>query len=392
MLDTPTYPTWPFVSDAEIDAATRVLRSGRVNYWTGGEGRAFETEFAAAVGSRHAIALTNGTAALELALTALGVGPGDDVVVPSRTFIASASAVVTRGARPVMADVDRDSGNLTAATLEAALTPRTRAVIVVHLAGWPVDMEAILAVARRHDLEVIEDCAQSLGALVGGRHAGTFGRVGAFSFCQDKIITTAGEGGMVVTDDTALYERMWAFKDHGKSFDAVYRREHPPGFRWLHESFGTNFRMTEVQSAMGRVALAGLHDNLATRRRNAETLLPYLAASPGLRVPTPPAGLTHAWYKLYAYVRPERLAAGWDRSRIQAVLEAEGVPVRQGSSSEIYLERAFDAPDLRPAERLPVARELGDTSLMFLVHPTLEASHMHQIGAAVARVMAEAAP
>lgn len=391
MTDTPTYPGWPHPSEAEIEAAVRVLRSGRVNYWTGDEGRAFEAELAEAVGSRHAIALSNGTAALELALMALDVGPGDEVVVPSRTFIASASAVVARGATPKMADVDRDSGNLTAATLEAALTDRTRAVVVVHLAGWPADMEAILEVARRHDLRVVEDCAQAIGARVGHRQVGTFGDVGAFSFCQDKIITTAGEGGMVVTDDAALYERMWAYKDHGKSYDAVYRREHPPGFRWLHESFGTNFRMTEVQAAIGRVALAGLPDNLAARARNAAALLPYLEASPGLRVPTTPPGMTHAWYKLYAYVRPERLAAGWDRARVQATLEAEGVPVRQGSCSEIYLEEAFAAPGLRPAERLPVARELGDTSLMFMVHPTLEVAHMRRIGEAVARVMAEAA-
>ena len=249
------FSPWPYFSQDEIDAVTRVLNSGRVNYWTGDEGRQFEAEFAAFVGCKHAVAVANGTVALELALEALGIGPGDEVVVTSRTFIASASCAVMRGATPVMADVDWDSQNITAETIRAVLSPRTRAIIAVHLAGWPCDMDPILEIAREHGLKVIEDCAQALGAVYKGRPVGSMGDVNAFSFCQDKILTTGGEGGMLTTNHTDLWSRAWAFKDHGKSYEAVYRRQHPPGYRWLHESFGTNWRLTEMQSAMGRVLL-----------------------------------------------------------------------------------------------------------------------------------------
>ena len=271
----------------------------------------------------------------------------------------------------MFADVDRDSQNLTAETIEAVLTPATRAVVVVHLAGLPAEMDPIMALAERRGLSVIEDCAQAHGARYRDRPVGSIGHVGAWSFCQDKIMTTGGEGGMVTTSDEALWRRMWAFKDHGKSYEAVYEREHPPGYRWLHESFGTNWRMTEVQSAIGRVQLRRMPDWSARRRANAARILGACRDVDWLRVPQPPAHLEHAWYKAYAFVRPEALAPGWDRDRVIETLVGLGVPAYAGSCSEVYLEKAFDGTGLRPSRRLPVARELGETSLMFLVHPTL---------------------
>ncbi|MHB8763270.1 MAG: DegT/DnrJ/EryC1/StrS family aminotransferase [Deferrisomatales bacterium] len=389
---TAPFAPWPHFGDDEVEAAARVLRSGRVNYWTGEEGRRFEEEFAAFTGAPHAVAVANGTVALELALRALGVGPGDDVVTTPRTFVASASAAAMVGARPVFADVDPDSQNLTAATVRAALTPRTRAIVAVHLAGWPCDLDPLLELARERGLKVVEDCAQALGATYQGRSVGTLGHVGCFSFCQDKILTTAGEGGMVTTSDPALWERVWSLKDHGKSHAAVYGGGPSPPwrFRWLHESLGTNGRLTEVQAAVGRVALAKLPAWLAARRRHAAALAEGLGRLPGLRVPAPPAGVGHAWYKFYAFLRPEALAPGWDRERILQAIWAEGVPALTGSCGEIYREKAFDPPGLRPAEPLPVARELGETSLMFLVHPTLEAEDLHDTCRAVAKVMAAA--
>ncbi len=375
------FPGWPVFEPDEIEAACAVLRSGKVNYWTGDEGRKFEQEFAAFTGCRHAVAVANGTVALELALYALGIGPGDDVVTTSRTFIASASAAVMRGAKPVLADVDPDSQNLTAATIRAALTPRTKAVIAVHLAGWPCDMDPIMELAAEHNLKVIEDCAQAHGARYKGRPVGSLGDIAAFSFCQDKIMTTGGEGGMVTTNDRLLWERAWAFKDHGKSYDAVYNRQHPPGFRWLHESFGTNWRMTEMQSAIGRVALRKLPRWVELRRKNAAILSEQLAGVATLRIPAPPLHIFHSGYKYYAFVRPERLRASWDRDRIMKEIVSAGLPCYSGGCSEIYLEKAFP-PKLRPAERLPVARQLGETSLMFLIHPTLSPRHM-QYSAAV---------
>ncbi len=383
------FAPWPSFTSDEVDAVARVLDSGKVNYWTGEEGRLFETEFAAFTDSKHAIALANGTVALELALYALGIGPGDEVVVPSRTFIASASCVVMRGAVPVMADVDRDSQNITADTARAALTPRTRAIIAVHLAGWPCDMDPILELARERGLRVIEDCAQAPGATYKGRPVGSMGDVNAFSFCQDKIMTTGGDGGLVTTNDSELWARGWAFKDHGKSYDAVYNRTHPPGFRWLHESFGTNWRLTEMQSALGRVLLRKMPMMLEKRRRLAGILTERFSQMPALRVTIPPAEIRHSYYKYYAFLRPERLRENWTRQRIIDAISAEGVPCFSGSCSEIYLEKAFPE-SMRPQHRLPIAKQLGETALMFLVHSTLSESDMHDTADAVGKVLAAA--
>jgi len=367
---TPFSP-WPSYSDEEGDAVRDVVMSNRVNYWTGSETREFEREFAAYVGSGHAIALANGTLALDLALRGLGIGAGDEVIVTPRSFMASVSCVVTAGATPVFADVDRETQNLSAATIRAVLSPRTKAVIVVHLAGMPAGMDEIMALADEHGLKVIEDCAQAHGARYRDRPIGSIGHVAAWSFCQDKIMTTGGEGGIVTTGDTALWERMWAYKDHGKSWQAVYETEHPPGFRWLHESFGTNWRMTEIQGVLGRIQLGRLERWQAQRSANAQAIWAACRECDWLRVPEVPDHVRHAAYKAYAFVVPEALPEGWSRDRIIARLEGQGIPSFFGSCSEIYREKAFDGTGLAPAEPLPVARELGETSLMFLVHPTL---------------------
>lgn len=369
---------WPSYAADEIEAVRRVLHSGRVNYWTGQECREFERECACSFETTHAVALANGTVALELALLALGVGPGDEVVTSPRSFIASASCVVMRGARPIFADVDRDSQNITPATIERVLTKRTRAIIPVHLAGWPCDMDGIISLARARGLAVIEDCAQATGAVYRNRPVGGLGDAGAFSFCQDKIITTGGEGGMLVTNQDEVWSRAWAFKDHGKSHESVYARSHPPGFRWVHESFGTNWRMTEMQAAIGRVQLTKLDKWVEKRRSNARVLIDGLQDLSCVRIPEAPANVRHAYYKLYVFLRPEALRAGWNRDRVMQEIAAGGVPCFSGSCSEMYLEKAFENQDLRPRERLPIARELGSTSLMFLVHPTLSPADLGQ--------------
>jgi dTDP-4-amino-4,6-dideoxygalactose transaminase len=387
MLNTPFSP-WPCFSIEEANAARDVVLSNKVNYWTGQEGREFEKEFAAWAGTEHAIALANGTVALDLALQALGIGAGDEVIVTPRTFLASVSSIVNAGAVPVFAEVDRDSQNITAETIRTALTPRTRAVICVHLAGWPCDMDPIMALAAEHDLKVIEDCAQAHGARYSGRPVGSIGHIGAWSFCQDKIMTTGGEGGMVTTNDRALWKRMWSIKDHGKSWDAVYEREHAPGFRWLHESFGTNWRMMEVQAVIGRIQLRRMASWHAARLANAERIWSVANGLKGLRVPAIPAGIVPAAYKCYVFVEPAELADGWSRDRMLGEISARGVPCFSGSCSEVYLEKAFDGTGWRPAERLAVARELGETSLMFLVHPTLTEDEIDRTCSVLNDVMA----
>lgn len=386
MLNTPFTP-WPDFTPEEADAVHRVLLSNKVNYWTGTECREFEMEFAAWCSSRYAVALANGTLALDVALKALGIGPGDEVVVTPRTFIASVSCVVNAGAIPVFADVELDSGNISAHTIERVLTARTRAVVCVHLAGWPCDMDPIMALAERHGLMVIEDCAQAHGARYRGRSVGTIGQVGAWSFCQDKIMSTGGEGGMVTTNDKTLWSSMWSYKDHGKSWDAVHAQDPQTGFRWLHESFGTNWRMIEMEAAIGRIQLRRMADWHARRLLNAQRLWGVARALPGLRVPVVPQDVVHAAYKCYAYVVPERLREGWDRKRVMDQINMRGVPCYAGSCSEVYLEKAFDGTGWRPAERLPAAQELGETSLVFLVHPTLTEAELAKTCEVMTEVM-----
>jgi dTDP-4-amino-4,6-dideoxygalactose transaminase len=421
------FSPWPSFTPEEADAVHRVVLSNKVNYWTGTETREFEKEFAAWCQTRYAVALSNGTLALDVALKALGIGPGDEVVVTPRTFIASISCVVNAGASPVFADVEADSGNISAQTISRVLTPKTKAVICVHLAGWPCDMDPIMQLAQAHGLKVIEDCAQAHGARYKGRPLGSIGHVGAWSFCQDKIMSTGGEGGMVTTNDESLWRAMWSFKDHGKSYEAVYERQHPPGFRWLHESFGTNWRMLEMQAVIGRIQLQRMTDWTAARTRNAEAVWAACRKFDALRVPAfrcgdcgdagtglprcarndsqggrsdsstviarseatrQSSGCAHAHYKCYVYVKPESLKADWSRDRIVEAINAEGVPCFQGSCSEVYLEKAFDGSGWRPEPRLPVAKALGETSVMFLVHPTLTEAEIQKTCSAIEKVMA----
>lgn len=390
MLNTPFSP-WPCFTEEEIRAVSEVLASNRVNYWTGSQCKDFEREYAEWTGAPYAIAVSNGTVAIEMALRAAGVGRGDEVVVTPRTFMASVSAAVNVGAKPVFADVDRDTQNIDATGIAGVLTPRTRAIVCVHLAGWPCDMDAIGALAAGHGLHVIEDCAQAQGARYRGRSVGTIGHVGAWSFCQDKIITTGGDGGMITTGDRALWSRMWSDKEHGKSWEAVHERQHAPGYRWLHESFGSNYRMTEMQAALGRIQLARMPAWHAARTANAAQICAAARTAPGLRVPVVPEHVEHAWYKCYVFVEPGRLKSGWSRDRIIREIVARDVPCYSGSCSEVYLEKAFDNTGFRPETRLPVAKELGETSLMFLVHPTLTQAEIDRTCAAVTDVMALAA-
>lgn len=385
------FSPWPSFSEHEIEAVSAVLRSNRVNYWTGTQGREFEKEFAAWADCGYAVALANGTLALDLALKVLGIGPGDEVVVTPRSFIASASCVVTAGATPVFADVDTDSQNLTAETIRAVLSPKTKAVVCVHLAGWPCDMDPIMALAKEYGFYVIEDCAQAHGARYKGQSVGTIGHFGAWSFCQDKIMTTGGEGGMLTTNRKEWWSAAWSYKDHGKAWSAVYEKAHPPGFRWLHESFGTNWRMMEMQAVIGRLQLTRMTDWHRARAQNAAAIIGAAGGCEVFRVPSVPQNVEHAWYKCYVFVRGERLGDGWSRDRIIAEINALGVPCFSGSCSEIYREKAFEGTGWHPDAPLPVAQSLGETSLMFLVHPTLTDGEIARTCSAIVEVGRRAA-
>ena len=384
MLNGPFSP-WPLYTQEESNAVSRILLSNKVSYWTGNQCREFEAEFAEFTGSEYAISVSNGTTALDLALIALDIGEGDEVIVTSRTFLASVSSIVISGATPVFADVSLETQNITAASITNVMTKKTKAIVCVHLAGWPCDMDPIMQLAEENSLFVIEDCAQAHGARYKGRSVGSIGHIGDWSFCQDKIMTTGGEGGMVTTSDRELWSRMWSYKDHGKSWEAVFMRQHPPGFRWVHESFGTNWRMTELQAVIGRLQLARMKDWNVQRFSNATAIWSAAQSLNGLRVPNlncdscpgncgPSNGCDHAAYKCYVFVEGNSA----DRDDIMADINERGVPCFSGSCSEVYLEKAFDATDFRPDKRLPNAKELGETSLMFLCHPTLTAGEIQK--------------
>ena len=389
-------PTWPCPTEAEVQAVADVIRSGRINYWTGTEGRTFENEYAASLGRAHGLAVANGTLALELALRAFGVGPGDEVIVPSRTFIATAAAAVSVGATPIVADIDPDSGNLTRDTVEPLLSDATRAIIPVHLGGWPADVASIVELVASKDVVVIEDCAQAHAGMRDGRPVGALGsHAAAFSFCQDKILPT-GEGGMLLLDDDAAFERAWSYRDHGKSFkkvSALSDAAPDSSFKWLVDEFGSNWRMPEVIAAMGRVGLTLLPEWHAARTRNALRLADALAGVPGIRVPLPGPEAAHAFYRLYAFIEPDALASGWTRDSIIAAINAEGVPCQYGSCAEIYREEAFrglartSQATSAPGGRLPGAALAHENSLALFVHPTLSDSDIDDTAAAIDKVM-----
>ena len=381
---------WPHYDSDQIAAATRVLSSGKVNTWTGLETTNFENDFSSFCGTNYSIALSNGTLALSAAYQSVGLGVGDELITSPRTFIATASSAVLLGATPVFADVDSQSGCITTSTIEPLITPRTKAISVVHLGGWPADMPDICNLAHSYNIAIVEDCAQAHGARIGDQSVGSFADVSAWSFCQDKIITTSGEGGMITTNNPELFEFIWSLKDHGKSYKASLNPNHPAGFRWLHDSFGSNFRLTELQSSIGIIQLKRLTAWNAIRSRNALLLTESLRELSVLRIPLPPDGITHAWYKYYVYLKPAVLASGWTRNRIMHEINILGYPCLSGGCSEIYLEKCFVDAGLTPTSPLPIARELGETSLMFLVHPTITTEQMVSYAHAIKSVLMRA--
>lgn len=389
MLNGPFSP-WPCYDEEEKQAVLDVMSSNKVNYWTGQEGREFEKEFAEFSDCQYAVAVANGTVALDLAWVALDMPAGTEVIVTSRTFLASVSSIVLAGLVPVFVDVDLDTQNVSVETIRQKITPNTGAILCVHLAGWPCDMDAINALADQHNIFVVEDCAQAHGAKYKGKSVGGLGDIGAWSFCQDKIMTTAGEGGMVTTNNKEFWNKMWSYKDHGKSWQAIYEKSHPPGFRWLHESFGTNWRLTEMQSAVGRIQLKKMPQWRKMREQYGLQIFATANKCPALRVPIIPDNIEHAYYKCYVFVEALKLKSGWDRDRIMQSINDKNVPCFSGSCSEVYLEKAFDNTSFRPSTPLENAISLGESSLMFLVHPTLTQQEIDLTCEVIGSVMSEA--
>jgi dTDP-4-amino-4,6-dideoxygalactose transaminase len=364
---------WPSFTQEEVDAVQKVLLSNKVNYWTGDECKQFEKEFAEFSDSEYAIAVANGTLALELALKALDIGKNDEVIVTSRTFIASISAIISVGATPVFADVSLDSQNITPEFIREKITSKTKAIICVHLAGWPCEMDEIMQIANEFDFLVIEDCAQAHGAKYKGKSVGSIGNIGCWSFCQDKIMTTGGEGGMVTTNDQKLFKKMWSYKDHGKDYDLCHQPK-KEGFNWLHTSLGSNYRMTEMQAAIGRIQLKKMPEWHQKRLRNANKIWDCALKINDLYVPKIPDYIEHAAYKCYIFTKKNI-----NRDKILNKIDDFGIPCYFGSCSEVYLEQAFNTTNFKPKIRLKNPEKLSKTTLMFLVHPTLKDEEINRI-------------
>lgn len=389
------FKRWPRYNQTEIEAAVNVLSSGKVNYWTGNECKSFEKEFANYVGSKFAVAVANGTLALDACYKAIGIREGDEIITTPRTFIATSMAAINLGAKPIFADVDINTGCISQSTIEPLITEKTKAISVVHIGGWPADMENICRLAKKHKLYVIEDCSQAHGAKikVDGeyRSVGSFGHLSCWSFCQDKIMSTAGEGGIITTNNKEIYKKIWSYKDHGKSYDAVFnQKQHSTVFRYLHEDLGSNYRMTEIQASIGRIQLKNLDETQIIRERNADILFTTLEKLDILRIPVPPKSVKHAWYKFYAYVNEEKLSINWSRDKIINKLSTEGFPAFSGSCSEIYMEECIKKLNIQPSKRLKNAKNLGETSLCFLVDPLISNDEMHEYAKSIKQVLINA--
>ena len=389
-LNAPIAP-WPYFEEDEKQAVLEVLNSGKVNYWTGNICKEFEKEFASYCGRKYGIALANGSLALELALIAYDIGYGDEIIVTCRSFMASASCIIMRGATPVFADVDLDSQNILPESIENKITSKTKAIICVHLAGWPCDMDKINAISKKYNLKLIEDCAQAHGAKYNGKPVGSFGDVAAFSFCQDKIMTCGGEGGLLVCNDEEVYKKCWAYKEHGKSLDALARKDYDEGFQWLIESFGTNWRMTEMQAAIGRLQLKKLDSWVKTRRANADKITNAIKDIKSIRIPQPSINIYHSYYKYYIMIKPEMLKENWSRNRIISEISKTGLSVRVGACGELYQEKAFRKYfNTDNQKRLPNAVKLAETTLMFQIHPTLTEQNIKDSINIIREVLSEA--
>jgi dTDP-4-amino-4,6-dideoxygalactose transaminase len=358
---------WPQFTDKMISRVSEILKSGKVNQWTNPVVKEFEDKFSNYFDCKHSVAVFNGTVALELCLKTLDLKEGDEIIVTSRTFLASATCGAWYGIKPVFVDVDLNSQNITLESIKQGITEKTKAVILVHLAGWPCELEEICKYCKENNIWVIEDCAQCHGAKYNNKYAGTWGDINAWSFCQDKIISTCGEGGMVTTNNLELYKRAWSLKDHGKGYDTVFNKPHQNGFRWLHEEIGTNWRMLPIQAAIGIESLDELSNWVEHRRNIASIYNENLKNMNGVRLTIPSDNIFHSYYKYYFFINPENFKIS--RDELIEQINKNGVFCQIGSCGEIYKEKALEK--YKPDIDLPNAKQLFETAMLLKCDPLI---------------------
>ena len=334
---------YPYYPPKLIHKINRTLKSGKVNYWTGNEGVMFEKEFSKYVGNKYSIAVANGSVALELALKALDLKKKDEIIVTPRSFVISASCVINLGLKPVFADVDQN-GNLSIEGIKKSFNKNVKAIIVVHLNGLPCNLNPIIKFTKKNKIKLIEDCSQAHGAKYNNKSVGSFGDISTWSFCQDKIISTGGEGGMISTNNKKIWKKCWSSKDHGKNYYSVFHKKHKLGFKWLHDNYGSNYRMTEFQAVIGRYQLKYLDAQIKKRNKIAEKIINSLKlfwskynliSEPNFKRDC--KKYTHAFYRLNFYINIKKK----DKIKLLKYLQRKKINCNEGPCPEIYKEKIF---------------------------------------------------
>lgn len=371
----------PFYSNKAIKKIGSLLKTGKVNYWTGTECKNFEKEFSRYLGNKYSVALSNGSVALEIALKALNLKKEDKVIVSSRSFVISASCTLNLGLKPIFADVD-DNGNLNFEEIKKVYDNKVKAIILVHLNGLPCDLNPIINFVKKNNIFLIEDCSQAHGAVYKGKKVGSFGDISTWSFCQDKIISTGGEGGMISTNNKKLWLKCWSLKDHGKNYDSVFHKKHKIGFRWHHDYLGSNYRMTEMQAALGRAQLKILDNQIKKRNVIANLYLNGLKSyykkydilkkpnfsflySSKTKVKKLRYKNIHAFYRLNLFINKKKI----NHLKLLKQFNQKNINCGVGSCPEIYREKVFRKLKLYPKKRFSNAKLLGETSIVFPIDP-----------------------
>jgi dTDP-4-amino-4,6-dideoxygalactose transaminase len=351
---------WPEYSEKEIEGVSEILKTGRVNQWTGDYVREFEKKFSKYFDVNYSIAINNGTSALELCLKVLNLNDNDEVIVTPRSFVASVSCILINRLKPVFADVDLNSQNITLQNIKNVITDKTRAVICVHLNGFPCEIEEIYSYCKENNIYVIEDCAQSHGAKYNGKYLGSFGDINAWSFCQDKIMSTGGEGGMITTNNKDLFEKAWSFKDHGKDINLYYNRPITNQFSFVHNSVGSNYRMTEIQAYIGLIQLDYLETWIQHRRELSSIYNNKFKNLNNIRLQYENENTLCSYYKYYFFVKDISI-----RQYIIDEISRNNIKVYYGSCGELYKEKCINQNIICHNSKI-----LHETSIVLLVDPS----------------------
>ena len=368
-------------SSKQLSKVVSVLKRNKTNYWTGSECKKFEKEFSDFHNINYSIAVSNGSVALEIALKSLNLKNNDSVIVSPRSFIISASCTLNLGLNPIFADIDQN-GNLDIDSIKKVYNSSVKAIILVHLNGLPCDMDPIMNFVKKQNIILIEDCSQAHGAIYKNKMIGSFGNISTWSFCQDKIISTGGEGGMISTNSKNLYLKMWSLKDHGKNFNKVFKKKYKQGFKWLHDDLGSNYRMTEIQAAIGREQLKSLKKQIKKRNFIANLYLNSLKdyyrkfnliIEPNFKCKTCPIKnkkkmcnqCKHSFYRLNFFLNINKIK----RDQLICQLNNQKINCGVGSCPEIYREKVFKKYNHAPKNRLQNAKFLGEKSITFPINP-----------------------